>query len=108
MTHIELSNESNEWSIECKGHAGYASVGNDIVCAAISTLTQTLIEYLLEQDIEVSYHANNGYLWIYCDDPKSQVARDVIVSGLKLVAMSYNQYIKIVEGCPINRKFPLQ
>ena len=34
--------------ITVKGHAGYEEAGKDIVCAAISTLTETLIESLTQ------------------------------------------------------------
>ncbi|SFB67415.1 ribosomal-processing cysteine protease Prp [Butyrivibrio sp. YAB3001] len=61
MTTITITKNSNDSysSIECKGHAGYAEYGNDIVCSAISVLTINLInsidsfttdKYATEQD----------------------------------------------------------
>ena len=45
-----------------KGHAGYAESGKDIVCAAISTLTDTLIESINQlTNAEVSVAEDNGY-----------------------------------------------
>ena len=32
--------------IEVTGHAGYSKIGNDIICAAVSALTQSLIHSL--------------------------------------------------------------
>ena len=41
MTTITITKSSDDVfkTIECKGHAGYADPGYDIVCAAISALT---------------------------------------------------------------------
>ena len=44
--------------IKIAGHANYASPGKDIVCAAISTLTQTLkasVEELTEDKIKFEF-----------------------------------------------------
>ena len=39
MTTCRIVKETEQASIEVKGHAGYAKRGEDIVCAAISVLT---------------------------------------------------------------------
>lgn len=43
------------------GHAGYAEIGNDIICAAVSALTQGLVHSLkaLTND-EISYRSQPG------------------------------------------------
>ena len=33
--------------IDCKGHAGYAEYGKDIVCAAFSTMIITIVNAIL-------------------------------------------------------------
>lgn len=45
------------------GHAGYAEIGNDIICAAVSVLTQGLIHSLdaLTED-EISYNIRDGHI----------------------------------------------
>lgn len=45
------------------GHAGYAEIGNDIICAAVSALTQGLVHSLkaLTND-EISYHIADGHI----------------------------------------------
>ena len=45
------------------GHAGYAKTGNDIICAAVSVLTQGLIHSLdaLTED-EISYNIRDGHI----------------------------------------------
>lgn len=46
MTTVEISGTS----LTAKGHAGYGPLGRDVVCAAVSILTQTLAECLLRQE----------------------------------------------------------
>ena len=42
------------------GHAGYAQHGEDIVCSAVSALTETLIARLLELNAKFSYKKEPG------------------------------------------------
>ena len=54
-----------EGGITIKGHAGYAPLGQDIVCAGVSTLAQTLIasiEALTEDAIQ--YDIQSGWVEI--------------------------------------------
>ena len=44
-------------SIECKGHAGYAEAGSDIVCSAVSAMTMLIINA-----IEVTYASSVEYV----------------------------------------------
>ena len=46
--------------IDCKGHAGYAEYGKDIVCAAFSTMIITIVNAILGFDEDaVSYTDSN-------------------------------------------------
>lgn len=55
--------------ITVDGHAGYAKTGNDIICAAVSALTQGLIHSLdALTDDEISYHIANGHVDINYTD----------------------------------------
>ena len=48
-------------SIHCKGHAGYADYGKDIVCASFSTMIITTINAILEFDKNaISYTDSNN------------------------------------------------
>ena len=51
------------------GHAGYAEIGNDIICAAVSALTQGLVHSLkaLTND-EISYRIAGGHVDIEYKD----------------------------------------
>lgn len=42
MTTIIYDEKGKDMSLQASGHAGYAPKGQDIVCAAVSTLMQSL------------------------------------------------------------------
>ena len=47
--------------ITIKGHAGYADAGNDIVCAAVSALAQTLIRSIEDlTETKIEYDISSG------------------------------------------------
>ena len=50
MTHIFVGRNGNRYEIRIQGHADYAKQGDDIVCAAISALSYTLMQSLLEAE----------------------------------------------------------
>lgn len=94
-------------TIEAKGHSGYALAGSDIVCSAISVLTQNLINSLKEI-IKISpvYVINEDIPYLSVSIPQdldaklyqdSQLLMRSVVLGIKDVANSYKKYIKIKE-----------
>lgn len=107
MTKIEIGSNETELSMECRGHAGYASVGNDIVCAAISVLTQTLIAHALNSSYDIDFGCREGHLWIYTNDPRTIDAAAPIITGLCLIEGSYPTYVEVTKGCPIIRNNPV-
>lgn len=42
MTRVYASRQGDRFRLECRGHAGYAESGKDVVCAAVSAICQTL------------------------------------------------------------------
>lgn len=100
MTRVEYAREDGKFSLLCLGHAGYADVGNDIVCAAISTLVQTLVAY--KDDLDFKIQA--GSFWAYGDASEADA---LIITGLELIESAYPQYIEVIKGCPTISKNPL-
>ena len=96
----------NPLELEVTGHAQAAEKGKDLICCAISMLTQTLSIYmkklnelglanLLKNDVEEG-HAHIVAL----DNNWSKEARTafaVIGVGLRELAEEYKQYIEIEE-----------
>ena len=79
-------------SITIKGHAGYAPHGQDIVCAAISALVQTLIQSVEDLCTDtILYHLQPGNVEIKYEplSHEAQVLFDAFMIGVYLFANSY-------------------
>ena len=90
-----------EGGITIKGHAEYAKYGEDIVCAAVSTLAQTLIasiEALTEDTIQ--YDIQPG--WVDIRYRKLSANAQLLISsffvGLTLIANEYPANVQIVQA----------
>lgn len=61
MTDIKIIKDANRVvRVECSGHTGYGEEGEDIVCAALSSLVQTaLLGLLAVAKIKVDYHRDD-------------------------------------------------
>lgn len=89
------------------GHAGYAEAGKDIICAAISALTQGLI-YSLESltDDRISYKIASGHVDIKHENLSEQgkLLIDSFFIAVSDIQLSYGQkYVKI-DAAPNGRK----
>lgn len=88
-----------------KGHAGFARSGEDIVCAAISALTQTTAMGVIEiVHCPVSFDVNDGELSLMLKDGVSdEKQREVellvgtMLLGLSSIKKEYNGYLKLIE-----------
>lgn len=64
---VKVTINKNEGIIEeitIAGHAGYAAKGEDIVCAAVSSIAITSVNDINALDDSVDYVENDGYLKI--------------------------------------------
>lgn len=87
-------------SYEVSGHSGYAEAGEDIICAAVSSLThppvRSIEDYLKKK---ISYDAEDGYLSVEIFDPDNRteaILRTMRV-GLKEWQKQYPKYVCIEE-----------
>lgn len=86
--------------ISVKGHANYAPHGQDIVCSAVSTLVQTLIqsvETLTTDKIEYSMKPGTVIIKFWCLSDQSKVLIDAFFVGIKGVAESYPAYVRVID-----------
>ena len=86
--------------IEVKGHSGYASIGSDIVCAAISTLSQATYNYLEAIGNDVDVESSDGYLKIIFKSELNRPGTEIVNRFNEMVIdleSQYKDYIK-VEG----------
>jgi len=86
--------------ITVSGHSGYAPPGQDIVCAAISTLTQTLAASVDElTNDRIQSDIRQGYAVIRYKEDLSEQGKLLIRSffiGVSGVASAYPEHVKII------------
>lgn len=94
---IEIGVRKDE--ITVAGHAGYAPEGQDIICAAVSTLTQTLIKSIGDlTDDRIQYSISPGRVDIDYGDlsEQSRTLVDSFFIGICMISNEYPDYVRIV------------
>ena len=82
------------------GHAGFAEYGEDIVCAGISALVQTLVEAVEElTDDELQYEISAGYVDVKHEalTERAQVLFDAFLIGVEMIAESYPENVELCK-----------
>lgn len=82
------------------GHARYAPTGQDIVCAAVSALSYTLItsiEELTEDRIEYTFCSGDLFLTHRTLSDKASLLVESFFVGVKNIADSYPGTIEITD-----------
>lgn len=85
--------------IQVSGHANYAPIGQDIICAAVSTLTQTLIKSIEDlTDDRIQYSISPGRVDIDYGNlsEQSRTLIDSFFVGICMIANDYPNFIRIV------------
>ncbi|HON33386.1 MAG TPA: ribosomal-processing cysteine protease Prp [Synergistales bacterium] len=90
--------------LEIAGHTGYAESGSDIVCAALSTLAQTLETGLTGilgmGTVSSRVDKEQGFMslsWRGSDDPRARFLSETIVKMLRSVEQNYPSYVRYTE-----------
>ena len=107
MTQARMDWKRMELTLD--GHAGSAPKGQDIVCAAISILSQALVNALADLEMKnrcthVMWEGNqeDGYLKIAAQISWANLSLvrgyfEVAVTGLWMLADRYPEYIRLKE-----------
>lgn len=85
--------------ITVKGHAGYAPHGQDVVCAAVSTLVQTLfvsVKELTADEIKADMAAGNAVIQYGNLSKEARLLVDSFFVGIQMIADSYPENVRIV------------
>lgn len=85
------------------GHANTAPHGQDIVCAGVSALTQSILIGLNEHTkARFTHEVKPGYFNIKMlrQNERARALLDTLVSGLIQMARAYPDTIKFKEGSP--------
>lgn len=85
--------------IAVSGHAGYAEVGKDIVCSAVTALTQTLVKSIEDlSDNEIEYEISPGRAdirWRNLSE-KTKTLVDSFFIGICMIAYEFPDNVRIV------------
>lgn len=101
MIKIDVKRSRDHIAVSCVGHANYNTVGQDIVCAAISSLLQTLcysLEELTQNNVNVCLKSGNSLIAIYKPTSKSQLLVDSFFIGCREIANVYSDYVEISKN----------
>lgn len=96
---IEIHRHDN--GITIIGHANYAPMGEDIVCAGVSTLVQTLIQSIEDMTKDkIEYSMQSGLVEIKHGilSERAQVLFDSFFIGMNLIAETYPKNVRIVQA----------
>ena len=108
MTTITIERQQNSIiQVECKGHTGFARNGEDIVCASVSSITQTALLGLLNvAKVKVNCTKNDeqGYLKfeIVGDLDKEKrhecdMILETMVEGIKDLEDGFSKNVKLED-----------
>ena len=95
MTTIDVSDDC----IHVFGHSGYAPEGLDIVCCAISTLTESLDRYLRATENQVESTESDGEYTIYLNE-LNNAGKSLIGEYNKMIdeiIKDYPRYVRRIE-----------
>ncbi|MDO4179193.1 MAG: ribosomal-processing cysteine protease Prp [Phascolarctobacterium sp.] len=88
-------------SYEVSGHAGYAEEGQDIICSAVSALTQTPIYGLtnhLKLKPEVEINQDQGFLRVVLKEESNELTEAILetmLMGVESIARQCPKYVRI-------------
>lgn len=103
---VRRNDRGNPVGLEVRGHALFAPSGNDIVCAAVSMLTQTVV-FALQDLVKVDFPVKleEGFLSIAAPPAmehekagKFYLLIETMLLGLKETARSYPAYVDYTEN----------
>lgn len=94
---LDIRMDKRRFAVSLSGHAGFAPVGADIVCAGASMLAATLARALGGVD-GYHYSDDGSTMNISCTPTAAQLPRvmttlDVIDSGFGLLASTYPNHV---------------
>lgn len=84
--------------IKIEGHAGYAAHGQDIVCAAISTLLQVFlasVEELTEDNLKSEIGEGNALIEYGNLSTTAQLLMSSFFVGVQMIADEYPHHVKL-------------
>ena len=106
MTEIKVFKEGEKFTrIVCDGHTGYGVQGEDIVCSAISAVTQTAVLGITELvKCPAAFEMQDGELCLIldasineCKWQQAELILGTMLLGLSSIQEEYSDYLKLIE-----------
>ncbi|WNE40325.1 MAG: hypothetical protein GBAus27B_000392 [Mycoplasmataceae bacterium] len=91
-------NKGNYFYIIIKGHADFADKGKDIVCAAISAITNGAVNFLQTNYgdcCKISCNSAEISIYLQNNNPECQLVLKLMLYQLKNIEDYYPNYLKI-------------
>ncbi len=106
MTTVRFFVSGSEiWGFEVTGHTDYAEEGSDIVCSAVSALTQTAVLGLTEVlKLPAAFEVKKARIYCMLDSDlgenakrEAQILLETMRLGLRSIADTYGTHLKLTE-----------
>lgn len=97
---IIVQHSTKDRHISVNGHAGFAKIGEDIVCAGVSTLVQTMVTSIEELTTDkIKYDMSPGKADIYYGNLSKESAALInsFFIGVRLIATAYPDFVSCTE-----------
>lgn len=80
-----------------KGHANFDQHGYDIVCAAVSILSYTVVNTLGYYEIDFDFFDDENEMKVSLENPneKSEIILNNFEIGIKTLLTNYNEYVNL-------------
>lgn len=101
MIKVNITYKDNQISaISLDGHADFADVGQDLVCAGVSTCFLGSLNAIKNKDnIKYSYSKGKGYIKVVKKlDNYDSTVLDVMISQLEFVSENYPNNVKVIKN----------
>ncbi len=100
MIKVTFTETPEKLSLRLEGHAGYAEIGKDIVCASASILAYTLASIIDSFDgVVASIDMTSGDTTIECEcNTSTRNAFAYTKVGYALLEHNYPQYVRLIES----------
>lgn len=99
MIRAKYRTDGKAHSLLILGHAGYASKGNDIVCAGVSAVVYSLLGYLENHGEDLEYintSIESGETQISCEGgEKTAAVFELTAIGLAQISQKYPDHVAI-------------
>lgn len=92
--------EQTDGCITVAGHAGYAPIGQDIVCAGVSALVTAFVasvEELTEDEIQADMTAGSAVIRYENLSARAQLLMDSFFLGVGMIADEYGEFVQVTR-----------